>query len=239
MRGLLLGAASIVCVSIAIVSCRAHDRAPDTTIAAAHSSTGAPAPSQAGEPLYEGDTAPPWLDSMLARDIKFDSPRVDSLGNDAVCYVFPKYIVVAQEFRDSVGSNIVVRRAQHSDASAKPDCRPDSLAGDFYIRNEFADYYAGLDGHWLILDNGTGPERGVILYDVETRAKIPEFIGDVVGWRDTSTLVVWRAGGDTVARAVCAKIPESLGASTDSLMWLSLPSGRMTWAGHWRCAARQ
>lgn len=158
--------------------------------------------------MYEGDTAPPWLDSMLAHDIKFDRATVDSLGNQAVCYVFPKYIVVSQEFHDSVGSNIVVRRAQpqpSAGSSAAADCRPDSLAGDFYIRNQWAEYYSSLDGHWLILDSGTGSQRGVILYDVDTRAKIPEFTGEVVGWRDTSTLLVWRAGGDSVAHAVCPK----------------------------------
>ena len=238
----------LIGASLAIASCDRRRAATDSTTASTHrvdtaSRVASPARADTADSnavLYEGDDAPPWLNAMLVPGAKFDSAVVDSLPGGVTCYSFPRYVVVRRQLKE-LGEDIVVR---HLSGGARPtrasreQCRPDSLAGDFIVRNKWAEYYAGLDGRWLILDSGTGPARTMIIYDVDARRQIASFDGDVAGWRDSTTLLVWVAA-DSVPRSRCVKIPESLGASVDSLMALDVRSGRMSWAGKWRCAARQ
>ena len=48
---------------------------------------------------------------------------------------------------------------------AKPD--------DLEIRNEWAEYFLGLQGDLLILDSGTGPDpRGLIIWDLKKQKKV-------------------------------------------------------------------
>jgi hypothetical protein len=188
----------------------------------------------------DADDSPPWLDSLLVPGARFDSAGVDTVAAGVTCYTFPRYVVVVREPRDSLGSDVFVRQRRIPDAAPRAvACGADSIAGDFVVRNHWAEYYTGLFGRVLILDSGTGPAREVILYDVDARRHIATFGGGVAGWRDSVTLMIWRAGGDSVSRTLCPHVPESLGASADSLMSLDVRSGAAVWAGRWRCAVRQ
>jgi hypothetical protein len=154
---------------------------------------------------------------LLAPGARFDTATADSISKGVTCYTFPRYIVVNREPVDSLGSDTFVRRRKIA-AGSREQCGTDSLPGDFIARNEWAEYYAGLDGRWLFLDSGTGPERSVIIYDVDARRRIAGFGGEVAGWRDSTTLLVWVTAGDSVPRSLCPKIPESFGASADAFL---------------------
>jgi hypothetical protein len=42
---------------------------------------------------------------------------------------------------------------------------------DFEFKNEMAEYFIDLQGRFLILDSGTGPDRGLEIWDIEAKKK--------------------------------------------------------------------
>jgi hypothetical protein len=71
--------------------------------------------------------------------------------------------------------------------------------GDFEIRNEWAEYFAGLKGDLLILDSTTGPgPSGLTIWDLKKRKKVYEG-----SWSDPEeskddSLVYWTETGEGI-----------------------------------------
>lgn len=89
---------------------------------------------------------------------------------DVVCHASADYFVIERE-TGAVGRDFLIkpRHVIH----AIPACFYAAAPADFEIRNEAAEYFLALQGHYLILDSGTAPEpRGLIVWDLRQRRKI-------------------------------------------------------------------
>jgi hypothetical protein len=89
---------------------------------------------------------------------------------DVVCHASADYFVIERE-TGALGRDFLIkpRHVIH----AIPACFYATAPADFEIRNEAAEYFLALQGHYLILDSGTAPEpRGLIVWDLRQRRKI-------------------------------------------------------------------
>jgi hypothetical protein len=166
----------------------------------------------------------------------FDAVRTEpSTVPNATCYVHAWYIVVARELTDQVGSDLFVRPA------ATGRCDADSLPGDYVLRNEWAEYFAGLRGDVLFIDSGTGPDiRDLILVDLRARRRLLAMsYVDLDTGPDSLTVGVW-SGYELEKPAPGCAMPEGgLLPGVDSLFIVQVRTGERRFGGRVRCAARQ
>lgn len=221
-----------------LVACnRSRDARPETPVVLAQSAPPAPSPLSAAPPAntYPYDDIA-WVDSLIDKRIDMDSVvRSDTLAPGVVCYTLPRYLVVEKPTsHDEVGNDIIVRRR-----TATAACGADSVAGDFVKRNQWAEYFLAMRGDRLFLDSGTGNVRGVLVFDVPAAKQITSFTGDIAGWRDSTTLIAWIAGDDSVPHARCPKVPDALEAVLDSLVAIDLRANTRVALNRVRCAGRE
>jgi hypothetical protein len=169
-----------------------------------------------------------------AQQAIFDSAQVERV-NGSECHQYARYTVVARERNEEVGSDVFVRSSPHA------SCAADSLPGDYVFRNEWAEYFAGLRGDYLILDSGTGPDlRGLIVIDLASRRRV--FEGGYVDLAPAPTpdaLGVWQGYELAQPARGCTPPTGGLLPGVDSLVWLNLRTGKTRFAGQVRCAQRQ
>ena len=170
----------------------------------------------------------------------FEAPLDTTSAGGVKCYRFSQYFAMEHEFTDELGADVIVRPLQPGGASAAATtCAFDSVAGDYVVRNDWAEYFSGIRRHFLFLYSGTGPQSDVVVHDVAQRRRLIDIpTTDIVGWRDSVTLEVW-VRRDTLPHSRCPDIPSSLTAGVDSLMALDLRTLRYTAVGPWRCEAWQ
>ena len=175
---------------------------------------------------------------LTADTVRIAAPRVPAL--DGSCYVYEKYVVVAWGSPDPQPVALVRKRNVASDLETV-DCSPDSVPGDFVLRDEWAEYFMGMWRDLLFIDSGTGNIRSLILYDVPTRQKVLELdgAGEMAGWIDEVTVRIWLLSGADLPRSRCPEIPETLAVGVDSLYALDLETFRLSPLGPWRCHALQ
>ena len=154
-----------------------------------------------------------------------------------MCYRHALYTVVELAVKESVGSDLFVRDALGS------RCDADSLPGDFVWRNRGeADYFLGIRGSVLFIDQGTGPDlRGLTLVDLRTRRVLVStgYVGDVMRGRQSRTVAIWQGAELLEPGKGCPTPPISMPPGVDSLYWVDLRTGKLTFAGRTRCAVRQ
>jgi hypothetical protein len=152
------------------------------------------------------------------------------------CHHYDRYVVVEWESPDPEPVAIVRERAPGAPV-AVADCTTDSLAGDFVLRNEWAEYYSGLWEDLLLLDSGTGQLRDLILYDVPSRKKLLtlEGAGEMAGVIDSTTVRIWLLSGAELPRSLCPEIPDMFDVGVDSLFAFDLRTLQLTSLGEWRC----
>jgi hypothetical protein len=79
------------------------------------------------------------------------------------CYRNDQFTVLATEKTDSAGDKFIARR---STGAIRPDCAIESRATDRVLGMDDASYYIALRDNLLILDDGTGPDRSVMIHDL-------------------------------------------------------------------------
>jgi len=81
------------------------------------------------------------------------------------CYRNDSFTVLATDKPASVGSSFIVRRSTNS---IKPDCAIETRATDRVLGSQIDDalYYISLRNNFLILDEGTGPDRSTAIYEL-------------------------------------------------------------------------
>jgi hypothetical protein len=166
-------------------------------------------------------------------------PTVDSTQIE--CYESEKYLIVAKEIKGRSGTDFLIK--QKLNPSAKLGCRYVPRDGDFEIKNEWAEYFAGLKKDLLILDSTTGPgPSGLIIWDLSKRKKVyegswsdPEESGD-------DSLIFWMETGEAT-RTNCPELEnwelKGLGGAIETRVILDLSSFRITKTLQTRCSARQ
>lgn len=169
------------------------------------------------------------------RPSAFD-PMVASGSDDNKCYRNARYTVVEQGLTNSVGSNVFVRYASNS------RCDADSLAGDFVWRNRGgADYFLGLRGSVLFIDEGTGSSRALTLIELSTRRVLVKtfYDGDVMRSTHPGAVAVWQGAMLSKPAKGCRPPPYGNYPGVDSLYWVDIRTGKLTFAGKTRCAVRE
>jgi hypothetical protein len=93
---------------------------------------------------------------------------------ETVCYDYESYFVVSMDLKDEVGSNIIVRHKKTNDEQNV--CEYAVKVDDFEVKNGVkngdAFYFFGIADNVLFIDDGTGPNRTLHLYNIPLREKI-------------------------------------------------------------------
>lgn len=100
-------------------------------------------------------------------------PTIVQLADGARCYAYKNYVVFAMPLNNQVGEDIVVYR--------RPDNVPDSQVSNFKnltrymeIKNDFANYFAGLARDALVIISRAGPDGILKIYDLAHKKKVFE-----------------------------------------------------------------
>lgn len=87
------------------------------------------------------------------------------------CYENDKYFIILAETPGTIGGSFLVK--YKTGENQQFACRFIIEENDFEIKNEWANYFLGLENNFLLIDSGTGPPpRGLIIYDLEKRQKV-------------------------------------------------------------------
>ena len=92
------------------------------------------------------------------------------------------------------------------------------------IRNEWAEYFAGMWDDLLFIDSGTSDVRELIIYDVPSRRRVFSLdgAGEMEGWVDSVTVRIWILSGSGLPRSYCPDIGEDFEVGVDSLFAMNL-----------------
>jgi hypothetical protein len=157
------------------------------------------------------------------------------------CYDFPEYFIIARDVPDGVGTDFLIR--YKSNPNEKLSCNYDVVSGDLEIKNEFAEYYAGLKKDLLILDSTTGPgPTGLIIWDLRKRTKVFEGSWSDPEESSDSTLVYWLET-DEATEGNCPRLKEwlaeGLSGAIETKVILNLSNFSITKTKETRCSPRQ
>jgi hypothetical protein len=166
----------------------------------------------------------------------FEPVRVEAAIERSVrCYVHERYIVVERELDGALGADLFVR------SRATNRCDADSLPGDLVLRNEWAEYSAGIKADHLFIDSGTGPDlRQVIVVDLRTRERVLQrSYVDLESGKDSATVGIWDGFYVEEPLPGCPTPSGGLQPGVDSLYVFDLTAGSIRFANRIRCASRQ
>ncbi|MEW6255666.1 MAG: hypothetical protein AB1592_06895 [Pseudomonadota bacterium] len=149
--------------------------------------------------------------------------------------------MVYREKTNAVGSDILV---QALNGKARK-CAFDRKEGDYKIGGaDDADYVLGLSGTVLVLDQGTGPDRTLALYDLQARKVIlNQDYDDSEPVKVEPGQVTFRAVTGPANASNCPEFKSfeanGLGAALTQAAVVSLPGAKLALSGKPGCIARQ
>ena len=156
------------------------------------------------------------------------------------CHYFPEYLVAERDAEGGMGTDIIVKyRSGFEDNSPCAYLKED---GDFEIRNEWVQYFAGVKGDLLLLDSTTGPgPTPITIWDLKKREKA--YVGS---WADpvfqNGSVLYWEETGPA-AKDNCPELEEweshGLGGVIETKVLLDLSDFSVTRTTETRCSARQ
>ena len=170
-----------------------------------------------------------------------EKQEVSSGVNSVCCYESPKYFVVAKDRKEKGGTDFLVK--YKSTADEKFFCTYLLENGDFEIRNEWAEYFAGLTGNFLVLDSTTGPgPSGLIIWDLKKQQKVYEGSWSSPMEIKDDSIVYWAETG----KATDDNCPErtrwashGLGPAIETKVILRLSDFSVSRTQETRCSPRQ
>lgn len=177
----------------------------------------------------------------IKRRILFDKQIVTAESIQINCYESPKYLVIAKEVQGRAGTDFLIKYKSNLDE--KLSCNYIFRNNDFEIKNEWAEYFAGLKDDLLILDSTTGPgPSGLIIWDLKKRKKVYEG-----SWSDpqetkNDSLVYWVETGEATDNN-CPELKNwkahGLGAAIETKVILNLSNFKISKTQERRCSPRQ
>ena len=91
--------------------------------------------------------------------------------NGARCHLYPHYFIVERGYSNQVENDILVKYL--GTVSPKPICEYLKAPQDLEVKNIFSQYFFGIRGSLLFIDDGSGPDpRGLKVYDLNSRKKV-------------------------------------------------------------------
>jgi len=161
--------------------------------------------------------------------------------NQLTCYESAKYLVVAKEIQEGLGTDFLIK--YKSKPGDKLSCNYVSGSDSFEIKNDWAEYFAGLKKDLLIFDSTTGPgPSGLTIWDLRKRKIV--FKGS---WYDPEesnddTLVYWLETGEATDNN-CPQLKEwklqGLEAAIETKVTLNLSNFEISRTRQTRCSSRQ
>ncbi len=159
-------------------------------------------------------------------------------GDNGECYENDNYFVVVHP--DS-GDFLVKYK---DGGKTNYECVYKKEATDLEIKNEWADWYLGLENNFLLIDSGTGPPpRGLKVYDLEKRLRIyrTAYSGPVNV--SNNSVEFWREISVEATSENCPKKDyweeKSLGAAIEEHVRFDLINLSETSLNEYRCTPRQ
>ncbi len=170
-----------------------------------------------------------------------------------ICHESQRYFVIEENHTGDVGSDHLIKYKntpnQHFDCEyivEKGETGPSewTTSDDFEIKNEGAEYFLALEGDFLILDSGTGPQpRGLIIYDLKERTKIFSDRYSRPISVSNNTIDYWAETQEKVTKENCLELAtyeaQGLGAAIEAHVILNLSTFNKHELGDKRCASRQ
>ncbi len=157
------------------------------------------------------------------------------------CYQSPKYLVVAKDVEGGVGTDFLVKYKLQADE--KLPCSYSFGNDDFEIKNEWAEYFAGLTENLLVLDSTTCPgPSGLMIWDLNKRKKVYEGSWSGPTEINDDSIIYWTETGEATEdncpeRAKWAS--NGLGAAIETKVILDLSDFRISKTIETRCSPRQ
>lgn len=173
---------------------------------------------------------------------KMDHKQIFSTKtNKLKCYQSTKYLVVAKDLEQKGGTDFLVK--YKSNANEKLPCSYVFVDYDFEIKNEWAEYFAGLTGDSLILDSTTGPgPSGLTIWDLKKRKKVYEGLWAGPTKIKDDSIIYWKE----TEEATKDNCPEGhqwqshgLGAAIETKVILNLSDFTISKTKERRCSPRQ
>lgn len=170
-----------------------------------------------------------------------NKPIVSPKANPAQCYQSPKYLVVAKDAETGVGTDFLIKYKLTADE--KLPCSYVFGNNDFEIKNEWAEYFAGLTDHLLILDSTTGPgPSGLTIWDLNKRKKVYKGAWSDPGDMTDASITYWAETGEAT-NVNCPERVEwesgGLGAAIETKVILNLVDFSVAKTKETRCDPRQ
>lgn len=168
-------------------------------------------------------------------------PRQVLQTDDGTCYVYPRYVVRATAQDTAPGQAVYVFQ-RDAEADARGPCS--TPAADAYAAFDAEPrYFLGLEGDVLLLDEGTGPLRRLVAYDLRQHQPLYEgTYGEPVQMQD-GMLVFFEEIDTTGVTAACpdaeAWTASGLSVAYEERVRLDLDTGTLSRTGDIRCAPRQ
>ena len=157
-----------------------------------------------------------------------------------VCYESSDYLIV-EGSTGEVGTHFLVKYKSKENQLLVCEYKPQ--ADDLEIRNEWAEYFMGLQGDLLILDSGTGPDpRGLIIWDLRKQKKVYTGIYSEEAKIETGYMEFWVETGEANDEN-CPQGKEwkvgGLGAAIETWVRLDFSDFELTKSSKTRCSSRQ
>jgi hypothetical protein len=174
-------------------------------------------------------------------DILLETETVSTESNQIRCYESPKYLIIAKEVQGRVGTDFLIKYKSNPDK--KLPCSYVIGGDDFEIKNEWAEYFAGLKNDLLVLDSTTGPgPSGLIIWDLKKRKRVYQG-----SWSDpeeskSDSLIYWMETGEATDDN-CPELKKwrshGLGAAIETKVILNLSNFKVSKTQETRCSPRQ
>ncbi|HWJ75384.1 MAG TPA: hypothetical protein VNX29_19660 [Kaistia sp.] len=158
------------------------------------------------------------------------------------CTSNASYLIVEVPHDGDVGSSYLVR---DNTASPKPACSAKKLKTDYVVGSrDDAFFLLKLVGHHLLIDAGTGPDRGLVIYDLASKKEV--FSGgysDEDIKIDASKAVFWTDSPEKPTKKNCKDLAtimkNQLTPMVETLVTFDFASGTLTKSNSQRCTTRQ
>lgn len=157
------------------------------------------------------------------------------------CYETHKYYIIGKEVQGQLGTDFLIKYKLKP--NEKYQCSYSPSKNDFEIKNEWAEYYAGIKGDLLILDSSTGPgPSGLTIWDLKKRKKVFEGTWYDAEESDDNTLIYWLETGEATEKN-CPELKkwrsQGLEGAIETKVILNLSNFKITKTKETRCSPRQ
>ncbi|PKL83068.1 MAG: hypothetical protein CVV24_06805 [Ignavibacteriae bacterium HGW-Ignavibacteriae-3] len=178
-------------------------------------------------------------ENKFRREVKAQMVNIDSVKIS--CYETAKYYIIGKEVHERLGTDFLIKYKVQPNLKFQCTYSPDK--NDFEIKNEWAEYYAGIKGDLLLLDSSTGPgPSGLTIWDLQKRKKVFEGSWSDAEESGDGTLVYWLETG-VATENNCPKLKEwmshGLSGAIETKVILNLSNFRITLTKETRCSPRQ